>query len=155
MAIIIEAAHQPAVAGPGHARRVQPGAHRIEKSFCLVRQEGIDIGRAVGDGPVARVLAVQDAQRVLLQALLRVFGQLAAMRLEMVDQRGAPCLTAVAVAQRVELQRHAIGNTQLVQQLVGHRQQFHIGLRLGGTDDLRIDLVELAIAALLRPFVTE
>ena len=42
-----------------------------------------------------------------------------------------------------------------LQQLVGEGEQFDVGLRLGGADDLGVELVELAEAALLRPLVAE
>ena len=73
----------------------------------------------------------------------------------MLDQRRAPGLAARRVAERVELQRHAVGDAQLLEQLVGHRQQLDIGLRLGRADDLGVELVELAVAALLRALVAE
>ena len=35
------------------------------------------------------------------------------------------------------------------------REQLDIGLRLGGADDLGVELVELAVAPFLRPLVAE
>ena len=77
------------------------------------------------------------------------------MRLEIIDQRRPPRLAAGCVAQRVELERHPIRNPQFFQQLIRHRQQFDIGLRLARTDDLGIQLVKLAIPPFLRAFVAE
>ena len=48
-----------------------------------------------------------------------------------------------------------IGDAEFAQNLVRHCQQLDVGLRFGGTDDFSIDLVELAVAALLRAFVAE
>ena len=42
-----------------------------------------------------------------------------------------------------------------LQQLGGEGEQLDIGLRLAGADDLGVELVELAEAALLRPLVAE
>ena len=72
----------------------------------------------------------------------------------MLDQRGAPGFAAVAIAERVEVQRDAL-DPQFLQKLVGHRQQFDICLWFPRADDLGVDLVELAIAALLRTLVAE
>ena len=52
------------------------------------------------------------------------------------------------------MQGHAL-DAEFLQELVGHRQQFDIGLRFSRTDDFRIDLVKLPVAALLRALVTE
>ena len=84
-----------------------------------------------------------------------VLGQIAAMRLEMRDQRRPPGVARLGVAERVELQRHAVGDAELAQQLVGEDEQFDVGRRLGRADDLGVELVELAEAALLRPLVAE
>jgi hypothetical protein len=42
-----------------------------------------------------------------------------------------------------------------LQQLIGHHQQLDIGGRFGRADHFGVDLVELAIAALLRALVAE
>ena len=44
---------------------------------------------------------------------------------------------------------------KLLQKLVGEDEQFDVGLGFDGADDLRVELMELAEAALLRPFVAE
>ena len=44
---------------------------------------------------------------------------------------------------------------ELLQQLVGEGEQLDVGLRLAGADDLGVELVEFAEAALLRPLVAE
>ena len=72
----------------------------------------------------------------------------------MVDQRGAPCLAAGGVAERVEFELHAL-DAKLGEQLRAEREQFDIGLRLARADDLGVELVELAEAALLRALVAE
>ena len=77
------------------------------------------------------------------------------MRLEMRDQRCTPRIARFSVAQRVELQRHAVGNAQFVQQLIRQHEQFDIRRRFGRTDHFGVDLMELTEAALLRAFVAE
>src|SRR3546814_4070513 len=77
------------------------------------------------------------------------------MRFEMPDQRRAPCLAAVRIAKRVERQRHAPGDPQFLQKLVGEYQQFGIGKRAVAADHLGVELMELAIESLLRPLVAE
>ncbi len=77
------------------------------------------------------------------------------MRLKIVDQRGPPGIARLCVAQCVQLQRHAIVDAELAQQLVAERQQFDVCRRLSGANDLGIELVELPEASLLRPLVAE
>src|SRR3546814_21171903 len=79
----------------------------------------VDIGGGVGDGAIARILRIEDAQRVLVEAGEAVLGQITTVRLEMRDQRRAPCLARFGVAQGVELQRHAVGDAEFVEQLIG------------------------------------
>jgi hypothetical protein len=70
------------------------------------------------------------------------------------DQRGAPGVARLGIAQRVELERHTL-DAQLAQQLVGEHEQLDIGRGFGRADDLGVELVELAEAALLGTLVTE
>ena len=155
MAIIIEAAHQPRIAFPGDTGGVEAAGHLVEEAARLVGQIGVDVRRAIGDRAIARILGVEDAQRVLRQPVDAFFRQLATMRLEMGDQRGAPGFAAFRVAQRVEVEGHAFRHAQLTQQLVGQHQQLDIGRRLARAQDFGVELVELAEAALLRALVTE
>ena len=155
VAIIVQPAHQRRGAGPLNPCRVQPGRNLPEEVLRFGAQEIVDSGRGGGEDLVARVLGIEDAQRVALQPVLRIFRQVGAVRAEVFDQRGAPCLAAGAVAQRVELQRHPVRNAQFVQQLIGHHQQLDVGLRFGRADHFGVDLVELAIAALLRALIAE
>ncbi len=155
MPVIIQSAHQPTVARPRDARRVQPVGHRLEERRRFLGQIGIDIRRAVGDRPVARVFRIENPQRVLLQPRKAILRQLLTMRLEMRDQRLTPGIARRRIAQCVELERHALADPQLAQQLVGEHQQLHVRLRLRRADDLGVDLVKLAIPPLLRAFVAE
>ena len=77
------------------------------------------------------------------------------MIVEIADQCRPPRIAALRVAQCVELQRHAVIYAQFLQQLVRHHEQFDIRRRFCRADNLRINLVKLTIAALLRAFVTE
>ena len=72
----------------------------------------------------------------------------------MLDQRRAPGLAARRVAKRVELQGDP-ADAELGKQLRSERQYLDIRLRFGGADDFGVELVELAVAAFLRPLVAE
>src|SRR5438309_4598779 len=72
----------------------------------------------------------------------------------MLVQRVAPRAASLRVAEGVELEDRA-ADPELFQQLVGKGEQFDIGLRLARADDLGVELVELAEAALLRPLIAK
>ena len=76
VAVIIEAAHQARVAGPGDPDRVEPGGHRGEEVGGLGGQEVVDRRRAVDDRAVLVLLAVEDAQRVLVEPLAAFLGKI-------------------------------------------------------------------------------
>src|SRR5204863_6957642 len=97
-------------------------------------------------------LAVEDAQRIAFEPRLAVVAEHPSMGAEMLVERVAPGGARLGIAERIELEDRA-GDPKLLQQLVGEGEQFDIGLRLAGADNLGVELVKLAKAALLRPFV--
>jgi hypothetical protein len=107
------------------------------------------IGRSRG------VLAVEDAHRVLLEPDEAFLERSPRCASKWATRACAPGVAGVGVAERVELERHAFGDAELLQELVGHDEELDIGLRAVGADDLGVDLVELAEAALLRALVPE
>jgi len=152
VAVIIEAADEVRREFVGDPGGVEPGADRGEEILRLGSQRH---RRCAGrERFVARVLAVEDAQRVLVEPRLAVLAQFGAVRGKMLDQLGAPCVAACRVAERVELERHS-ANAELGEQLRPERQQLDVCLRLPRADDLRIQLVKLPEAALLRALVAE
>ena len=155
VAIIIKAAHQLCIAHPGDTGGIQSRCHRTEKVLRLAAQKFVNLGRSMGDAAIVRIFTVEDAQRVFLKPRQAVFAQDILMIIEIGDQRFAPSIAACRIAQRVEFKRHAFLDAQFVQQLVGHHQQFDICCRFRRTDDFSVDLMELAITALLRAFITE
>ena len=76
------------------------------------------------------------------------------MRPEVVDQRLAEGRAARRVAEAVDLQREP-RHAQRGERRVDHLQQLRVGLGAGDAEELGADLVELALAALLRPLVAE
>ena len=77
------------------------------------------------------------------------------MRLEMSHQTRPPRIARRHIAQRVKLQRHAVADPQLAQQLIGKAQQFHIRRRFRRADHFGIQLMKLPEPPLLRPFITK
>src|SRR5689334_22327023 len=77
------------------------------------------------------------------------------MRVEVIDERPPPGVAGRRIAERVQFQRYAFGYAQFDQQLMAERQELDVRLRFGCANDLRIELVKLAEAALLRTLVTK
>ena len=111
--------------------------------------------RADQDLAVARVLAVQDAQRVALEPVPAVLGQLVAVPGQIADQLIAIGTPARRIAQTVQLQHDLVGEAELGQNPRAERDHLDVGERLRRAQDLDVDLMELAQPALLRPLVAE
>ena len=155
VAIIIKPAHQLCITRPGDTGGIQTRGHRTKEILRLTAQKLVNLGRSMGDTAIIRIFTIEDAQRVFLQPRQTVFAQDILMIVEIGHQRFAPGIAASRIAQRVELQRHAFLDPKFVKQLVGHHQQFDVRSRFRRTDDFGVDLVKLAITALLRAFITE
>jgi hypothetical protein len=155
VAVVVEAAHDPVVLPERHAEAREVGLDLGVEACRGLRQVALHGRRAGDDRPVALVLAVEDAQRVLLQPQPAVGRQRIAVRGEVGDQRRAVGVAALGVAERVDLQHDAFGDAERAQDVPARRDHLGIGQRLGGAQDLGADLVELPVAALLRPLVAE
>jgi hypothetical protein len=92
------------VALPSHPCRVETRGHPGEEVARIRRQEIVDGGRPFGDRLVARVLAVEDSQRVALEPVAAFIRQFARVSTEVIDKRLAPSVAARGIAKRVELE---------------------------------------------------
>ena len=111
-------------------------------------------GRAFGQRLHGRVLGVEDAQRVGVQAAACVLVELVGMLLEVGDQRRTVLAPLFRLAQAVELQP-PVRQAQLAPQRHGQQDQLGIHLRPGKAQRLGADLVELPVAAALRTLAAE
>ena len=107
------------------------------------------------DLAVARVLAVQDAQRIALEPIPALLRQIVAVAIEIADQLVAIGAPARRIAEAVQLEHDVVGQAQLGQDARAERDHLDVGERLGSTQDLDVDLMELAQPPLLRPLVAE
>ena len=107
--------------------------------------------RRVGRHRAARlVLAVQDAQRVVLDAISVLVPETVPVGLEVRDQLRAVRRPAHLVAQAVELDPVA-GQPEAPQEPVAHHDHLDVGRRVGRAHDLDAELPMLAIPARLGP----
>ena len=101
-----------------------------------------------------RVLGVEDAQRVGVQAALGLVVEHVDMALEVRDQRGAVLRAFGGLAQAVEFEPHVRQAKHLPERLC-QQDQFGVDVGAGKAERLGADLVELAVAAALRALVAE
>jgi hypothetical protein len=153
--VVIEAAHQRRIDLERHAGRRKAVLHRLEEILTgLV--EVIGKARGLGiDRLVALVLAVEDAQGIALQAVTRLLGQSGGVCRIIIDQHLAIDRPAFRIAERVQLEHAAVEDAQAIKDVGRDRDHLDVGARLRRAQHLEIDLVELALAARLRPLVAE
>ena len=109
------------------------------------------VGRGLGDLRVS--LAVEQAQRIAIDAIVAVLVEFVPMRATPLDERLAKRRPAFLIADRIDLHRER--NFEVAAKLVDHYQQLGVAGRVGTAEYLDAELIELAIAALLRAFATE
>ena len=155
LVVIVQAAHQPGIDHVALPRRIQQLAQPREVVLRFRVQVIRQRRRAVQQRLGLRVLAVEDTQRVALQAPLAVFIQFFPARLQIGHQRRAIGLARRAAANGIELQGHAAGQAQLAPDAGAEQDDFGIHVRAGNAKGLHTDLVKLPLAALLRALVAK
>ena len=105
--VVVEAAHQPRIHRVGNAQRIEAGA-QLREVLLRLGIEVIGEHRRVADDRLRRrMFAVEDAQRVALEAALAVFIQRVEVLAKIVLQQFAIGLARLGRAQRIDLQLHA------------------------------------------------
>ena len=153
--VVVQAPHQAWVDAVRQVSRVQNGAHSREVSARRLPQVFGQFGGRLDEGLQRRVLGVQDAKRVGVQAAPAVFVQLIGVPCEVINQRRAMRCTFVGLAQTVEFQPHMLAHAQAQRppQAAHHQDEFGIYVRAGVAQGFHVQLVELAVSTPLRPFV--
>ncbi len=155
--VVVETAHQSridAIAEPGG---IEHGADGGEMAERLGAEEVHQPRRAVGDRLHRRVLAVEDAQRIAVQAAPRILVERIGVLLQVRDQPGAMRAALVGLAEAVDLEANVVADdeTEVLEQRAAHQDLLGVDIGPGVAEGFDVDLVELAIAALLRPLVPE
>ncbi len=155
MGIVVEAAHQAGIDLERDAGGRQPILDRREEIPARLVQVIGERGSVGVDRLVGLVLAVEDTQRIALQAALRILGQLGDVTGIVVDQHLAIDAAALGIAERIDLEHAAFEDAETIEDVSGHRDHLDVGGRLGRAQHLEVDLMELTLAALLRPLVAK
>ena len=139
------------VRDPVHA---EVALHRGEVPAARLAQEIDRVWQPVDDGLVLGHLAVEDPEGVRLGAPLAVAAEPADIFAERRDQGLAERGTARRAAHRVHDQFDA-GDAQLPDQRPREVEHLGVDRRVRDAEDLDVELMELAVPALLRPLVPE
>src|SRR5690348_1637716 len=150
--VVIEATHQTRVERVFDAKGVEPVADAAKEFARCRRQIVLEMRCSGAQGDIGRVLRIENAQRIAFETLAAVLRQFVRMLREVFDQRVAIEATAFRVAQCIEMQRGALQHAERGENVGAERDHLDVALRLLDADQLDTDLVELAEAALLRPF---
>ncbi len=152
VAVVVEPAHQPVVAD-----RVDAGCLEIAKHGGEVvparRVERVPEQRRARDQPGV-ALAVEQPERVGVQAAPAVVAQRRLQRGVVLDQRGAVSGPILGAAQRVDLEMDA-GDTERLEEAPRDLHDLGVQRRRALTDALDADLGELMLPSRLGPFGTE
>ena len=79
MAVVVQPAHQPRIELIGDTQRLEPAGHGGEEIAALLVQIFTEARRLGDQRAVALVLGIEDAQRIALQPLAAVGGELLLM----------------------------------------------------------------------------
>ena len=153
--VIVEAAHEAGVDGVGDAMVGEQLPQPVEMRARIGGQALEELRRAFDQILHRRVLAVENAQRIGVQTALRVVVEQRGMPLEVLDQVGAVRAPLVRVADRIEGEVNAVGKAETSPQPREQHDLLGVDVGSGEAQRLDVELVELAVAALLRPLVAE
>ena len=109
----------------GNAVGVQDAEHRCEMGLGRLTQKFHQLGRIANHLLHRRVLAVQQPQRIEVQATLGFRVQHIVVRLKVCDQGAAVRIALVGLTQAVDLQFDVRDSQALAQ---GMRHQNHLGI---------------------------
>src|SRR5690606_38291770 len=116
----------------------------------VIRQHG----RGVDDLPQRRILAVENTQRIALEAPQAVLVEVGLVAREVLEEHLPVTGARFRRAEGVELERHTL-QAEHAPEARRKRDELRVDLGLRESERLDAQLVELAIAAFLRLFAPE
>ena len=135
-------------------RRLQQGLQALEVFTGLLIEVIGQLGRVLHQGLHRRILRVKGAQRIAVQPAARVLVQLILMGFEVTHQFGAMLGACPGIADGIDMQ-FDFRQPQRLPQAAQHDDLFRIDIGAGKRQRLGAELVELPVAAFLRPLVAE
>jgi len=102
----------------------------------------------------SRVFAVENAQRVAMQAATAVFVEQFVVRREVLDEFFAVYASALRRTERVQFEAHT-GDAKTLPQPRREQNEFRVDIRTGKAIGFDVNLVKLAVTPLLGPLATE
>ena len=152
--VVIESAHQGRDDLVRDAEACEPILHLGEMFLVLLAEDVRQLRRAGDDLAVLRLLRVEDAEHIRVEAPLRLRTQRVAVLPEIVAERGLELGLARLVADGVDLELES-GEADLREQTVREVDDLDVGRGLGRAVTLEAPLPELTEAQELRPLTAE
>ena len=152
--VIIEPAHEVIVYVELEAGARQERRHRLEVRPAVRVEVIAHRRRGARDLAAGRVLAVEHAEHVPVEARLAVLAEFRAARRQELAEHVAIGRPAVRATDRVDLDLHA-GQPDFVEEPRGQQDALRVHHRLAGADRLAADLLELPQPAGLRALLAE
>ena len=154
MRVVVEAAHEPRVLLERDADVREQPLHAREVRARLVVEIAAEQRRAIDQIAELRVLAVEDPERIALEAPQAVLVERVAVCAEVLGQHLLVARARLGRADRVELERDA-RDPELLPKARRERDELGVDLGLGEAERLDAELVKLPVATLLRLLAPE
>ena len=152
--IVVEPAHELRVDGVGDPKSCEVGFQSFELLVATLAEIVRDDRRTDSRRFAALFLAVEKSKRILVKSGLAVFTELALLGFEEFDELLSVLRTAVRIADGVQMEIE-IFQSELMENLTSHRDDFRIRKRRGRTEDFQTELVEFTVTAGLRTVIAE
>ena len=152
--IVVEPAHELRVNGVGDSNSCEVGFQSFELLVATLAEIVRDDRRTDSRCFAALFLAVEKTKRILVKSGLAVFTELALLGFEEFDELLSVLRTAVRIADGVQMEIK-IFQSELMENLTSHRDDFRIRKRRGRTEDFQTELVEFTVTAGLRTVIAE
>ena len=115
--VVIQATHQPRCYPVGRSQSLEAAQHRLPVLTIFGRQCVQNRRRVLNGGFVTRIFGIEDAQRVVLQALLGVLAERFRARAKVFGERGTVRGAALQAADGIYGDGH-VGNAETTQKAV-------------------------------------
>ena len=132
MAVVVESTDDARIDPAGNRQGIETAEHPVKKPARVVAQVIEDDRRIVDKHPVVLVLRIENAQRIALEPFPADVTQPAAMIGKVTHKGTDVILPARRIAQGVDFENRILKQPEFVEDIAGHRDDFHIAQGVGG-----------------------
>src|SRR3989339_413336 len=155
LGVVVQSADEAGIFDVGDLQFFEVIEHRRVVLLAFGGEELLEGGRALEEDLCVALLGVEQAQGIRRQALAVELREIALLADEVIPQRVGVGLAVLGGADVVDVQLHALEELQVREDLRDDVDELRVETRVLESDHFQIELVELPVAALLRPVVAE